>query len=237
MNNVADADGDVGGGSGRRRLTRAEAKALTRERLLQAAAHVFARRGFEGASVEEIAESAGYSTGALYSNFANKEELFLELLSARRTRGTARHVTAVAEAFGAANDPAGDPFEQLTDAFVRAADRRSEAVVLQAEFWLYAVRHPEAMAVVAARLGDQVDALTEVVAAAMERAGVDSRVPARALTSVAVAMFHGLVRQRRIDPASVPDELFADGLRWLLAGSRVVADEPAGSPGRRRRGS
>jgi len=42
--------------------------------------------GFAGASVEEIAESAGYSTGALYSNFDSKEQLFLELLSARRSR-------------------------------------------------------------------------------------------------------------------------------------------------------
>src|ERR1035438_2954546 len=73
-----------------RRLTRAETRARTREQLLDAAAFVFARKGFAGASVEEIAESAGYSTGALYSNFESKEQLFLELLSARRSRGIAR---------------------------------------------------------------------------------------------------------------------------------------------------
>ena len=67
----------------RQRLTRAEAKARTRQQLLDAAARTFARKGYAGASVEEIAESAGYSTGALYSNFASKEQLFLELMSAR----------------------------------------------------------------------------------------------------------------------------------------------------------
>ena len=64
-----------------RRLTRAEAKARTRRRLLDAAARTFARKGYAGASVEEIAEAAGYSIGALYSNFGGKEELFLELMA------------------------------------------------------------------------------------------------------------------------------------------------------------
>src|SRR5919108_3500916 len=78
---------------GRRRLTRAESKARTRELLLDSAARTFARKGFAGASVEEIAESAGFSIGAVYSNFGGKEELFLELLSARasgRLREAAR---------------------------------------------------------------------------------------------------------------------------------------------------
>ena len=80
----------------RQRLTRAEAKARTREQLLDAAARTFARKGYAGASVEEIAESAGYSIGALYSNFASKEQLFLELMAARGER----RVTAVAEILG-----------------------------------------------------------------------------------------------------------------------------------------
>jgi AcrR family transcriptional regulator len=69
----------------RRRLTRAEAKARTRQLLLEAAASVFASKGFAGASVEEIAEAAGFSIGAVYSNFGSKEELFLELSQAYRS--------------------------------------------------------------------------------------------------------------------------------------------------------
>src|SRR3984885_7184390 len=60
-----------------RRLTRAEQQAQTRARLIDAAAKVFARRGFQAASVEEIAEEAGYSHGAVYSNFEGKADLFL----------------------------------------------------------------------------------------------------------------------------------------------------------------
>lgn len=74
----------------RRRLTRAEAKARTRQQVLDAAARVFAQKGYAGASVEEIAESAGYSIGALYSNFASKERLFLELMSARPAAASPR---------------------------------------------------------------------------------------------------------------------------------------------------
>src|SRR4051812_11272388 len=62
------------------RLTREQSRAQTRERLLDAARDVFARSGFHGASVDEIASAASYSTGALYSNFDGKEDLFLALM-------------------------------------------------------------------------------------------------------------------------------------------------------------
>src|SRR2546421_6811453 len=58
-------------------MTRAESQARTRDELLAAAARVFKRRGYERASVAEIVEQAGYSHGAVYSNFEGKEDLFL----------------------------------------------------------------------------------------------------------------------------------------------------------------
>lgn len=64
----------------RTRLTRAESHAQTRERLLIAAREVFARHGFGGASVDMIAAEAGYSKGAIYSNFETKEAILFELL-------------------------------------------------------------------------------------------------------------------------------------------------------------
>ena len=64
----------------RKRLTRDESQAQTRERILLAARAVVARNGFAGASVRDIAEEAGYSQGALYSNFSGKEPIMLELL-------------------------------------------------------------------------------------------------------------------------------------------------------------
>src|ERR1700722_11828330 len=70
----------------KQRLTRAASRLETRTRLLESAAQLFARGGYEGASVDLIAESAGYSKGAFYSNFESKEAIFLELLDAHKRR-------------------------------------------------------------------------------------------------------------------------------------------------------
>ena len=191
------------------RLTRAEAKARTREQLLDAATRVFARKGYAGASVEEIAESAGYSIGALYSNFASKEQLFLELMAARGER----RVTAVAEILGT-----GDPVDALAGLLERADGRDPDMIALRAEFWLYAVRNPEAMEALRVQQRQQVDALIGVIGAAMERWGTPPGVPPAEVAAVVLAMFQGLVRQRRIDPDRVSVDLFAQGLRWLFSG-------------------
>jgi AcrR family transcriptional regulator len=67
----------------RKRLTREESRARTRERLLDAAAELFAERGVIGTSVEQIAERAGFTRGAFYGNFADKHDLVRELLQRR----------------------------------------------------------------------------------------------------------------------------------------------------------
>ena len=193
----------------RQRLTRAEAKARTREQLLDAAARTFARKGYAGASVEEIAESAGYSIGALYSNFASKEQLFLELMVARGER----RVTAVAEILGT-----GDPVDALAGLLERADGRDPDMIALRAEFWLYAVRNPEAMEALRVQQRQQVDALIGVISAATERWGPPPDVPAAEVATLVLAMFQGLMRQRRIDPDRVSVDLFAQGLRWLFSG-------------------
>ncbi len=70
----------------RKRLTREESKEVTRLRLIEAAERLFIRKGFDGASVEEISETAGYSRGAFYSNFEDKEQVFLAVINHRRPK-------------------------------------------------------------------------------------------------------------------------------------------------------
>jgi len=70
----------------RKRLTREESKEVTRMRLIEAAERLFVRRGFDDASVKEISETAGYSRGAFYSNFDNKEQVFLAVIDGRRPK-------------------------------------------------------------------------------------------------------------------------------------------------------
>jgi AcrR family transcriptional regulator len=70
-------------GRRRQRLTRSEAQALTRRRLLAAAADVFGEQGFRAASLTDVADRAGYTIGAVYSNFASKDEVFQALMRER----------------------------------------------------------------------------------------------------------------------------------------------------------
>ena len=71
------------------RLNRAQKQAVTRERLLAAAERVIDRNGFGGASIDQISAEAGYSKGAIYSNFEGKEAVFLELLGLQMARDMA----------------------------------------------------------------------------------------------------------------------------------------------------
>lgn len=205
----------------RRRLTRAEAKARTREQLLAAAARVFARKGYAGASVEDIAESAGYSTGALYSNFDGKQQLFLELMTARRTRAIARQAAEAEDLLneGAADD---DPFAVLAHRLERITGRSAENAALQAEFLLYAVRNPEAMQTLAALTADRIDALTPLITHAMRQHGTSPALAPETVTRIVLALFQGLARQRRIDP-DLPPDLLTQALHWLFAGMPASA--------------
>jgi AcrR family transcriptional regulator len=213
----------------RRRLTRSEAKAQTRQRLLDAAALVFAQKGFGGASLEEIAESAGYSTGALYANFDNKEQLFMEVVASRRSKAAAQRAEVVAERFAEQASDGGDLVDAFSKLFVQVANRDRELAPLQAEFWLYAVRNPAAMEVIAASLTEQVEMLEPIVAEFLERLDVAADATAREVTTVLLALFQGLARRRRLDTAAVPDDLIARAARWLLAGMRGGPE--GGNPG------
>jgi len=194
------------------RLSRAEAKARTRELLLDAAARVFAQKGYAGASVDEIAEAAGYSIGAVYSNFGGKEQLFVELLKERAND----RVTQAAEILADAEP--GDATRAMSRLVIEVADKDADFAPLQAEFWLYAVRNPALMDSLAERMREPRDMLTDLV-----RRSVPDAQRADQLSTIIMALFQGLVRQRRTDPDSVPEELFGQALEWLFTGAE--ADE------------
>jgi AcrR family transcriptional regulator len=127
---IADASTELGRKAGdQRRRAKVDA---TRASLLAAARKLFAERGFEGASVGDIAAEAGFTKGALYSQFGSKEELFAEI-----TRQIAAEDAAwVAEHSG------DDLAETLA---VDAADAESRSMwMLSVEVWAYSLRHPEA---------------------------------------------------------------------------------------------
>jgi AcrR family transcriptional regulator len=117
-------------------LTRAEQQAETRRRLLDAAIEVFAKRGLHEATLEEISEAAGYSRGAVYSNFAGKDELLLTVFEERiepRLRETMEPMVEATDASEQAEAAA-----RLVGALL-AQER--DYVQLLLEFWGLAARH------------------------------------------------------------------------------------------------
>ncbi|MFI9081246.1 TetR/AcrR family transcriptional regulator [Streptomyces sioyaensis] len=209
----------------RRRLSRAQAQARTRSLLLDAAARVFARKGFTGASVEEIAEVAGFSIGAVYSNFGSKEALFLELLADRQTD----RIAEAAQALERHPQGTGKAADELGRLLIDVADKDIDFAPLQAEFWLYAVRNPEVLDTMAANLRTPRRALEQVISTSLTQQDAPTEISAESVATVVAALFGGLVRQRRIDPTSVPEELFGDALKWLFTGINASGAAPSGS--------
>jgi AcrR family transcriptional regulator len=188
--------------------------------LLEAAERVFSRRGFHAATVEEIADDAGFSTGALYSNFAGKEELFLALFDEHTDRRI-RDVENIAAA-GTSRDART---RQAALRFQAFTEEEPDWPLLFYEFWAYAVRHPR----LRKRWAQGRRRLRSAIADALQEAalaqGVALPLPAEHLAIAANALANGAATERLADPDAVPDDLFPDVLALLFRGVEAAARE------------
>jgi AcrR family transcriptional regulator len=205
-------------------MTREQSRAVTRERLLAAARSSFARNGFHGASVEEIASEAGYSTGALYSNFDGKEDLFLVLME----REIDEHAREIAEAVRARASVA----ERATGGarrWMTMIDREPELLLLFMEFWAYGVRDAGVRPKVAQRFAQMREVLTALIVDSVRDFDLELDIPAEQLAVAIDALADGIARQKLADPDAVPDELMGRILSLLFA----AVTRPAAGTGRR----
>jgi AcrR family transcriptional regulator len=122
----------------RQRLTRAERQQQTRAELLAAAHRVFLRDGFHGASLTEIAEEAGYTFGAVYSNFQNKDDLFLAVMDAESQRRVPLHVDLLLDAASLEEGLRASARE-----YAQYAQQHPNWTAVYVEFWTHAARRPE----------------------------------------------------------------------------------------------
>ncbi len=190
------------------RLTRAESARRTRERLLDAAEEVFADEGFGAASLDRVAERAGFTRGAVYKNFDGKPELFLAVLD----RWLERQVADFAAMEG--RTPAALLDELADGEGNRFADRRH--FLLLGEVRLYALRHPEVLPRLADLDRRTVDWYAEVVLAVAAAAGVAPPEDPRRLALAVLALEHGVATLAHTDP-SVPQDAFVALLRDMVA--------------------
>ena len=203
------------------RLTRDEQRARTRERLIASARTVFARRGFHRASLEEIGDEAGYSTGAVYSNFEGKEDLFLAVLE--------EHVVARARAVEEAVARGATEQDRIRaggDDWMRFLREDPDWYPLFIEFWAYAMRDPDLREQVAERFAVILDANTDRVRDAAAELGIELPPEAARTGGVLVtALADGLALIKLLNPDAVPDALLGDVLSVLPALGRHVAGD------------
>jgi AcrR family transcriptional regulator len=199
----------------RHRLTRAEQQAQTRAALLEAAARVFVERGFVGSSVEAIANEAGYSRGAFYSNFESKEQLFAQLLQ-QRVYERYRAVAQDAKAPRGERPSLREVGEQLA-AIQRAREGRW-LFRLWLELLAHAGRDERFREIAGAFWRANRTASAEAIAAAYAEQGSSPPVAADHLASAMIALDIGLAIQHFADPGVVPLELYPELYELLFGG-------------------
>ena len=203
--------------STKERLTRAERRDQTRERLLDAAAEVFNRLGYHGASLDAVAEAAGYTKGAVYSNFATKGDLFLELMrrySTTRARDQGEAVTAL-------------PLEQIGEyggqTLVDQARVQEQWDLLQIEFWLAAMRDPVLRKALASGSRELWQDLGERLDRKFAEAGRDIPFTGVEFAKLVNALGTGLLINLYADPDFAGPDLFSRAIRVFLG---LPADRP-----------
>jgi AcrR family transcriptional regulator len=187
------------------RVTRSERKARTREELLVAARTVFLRRGFHGATLDEIAEEAGYTKGAVYSNFAGKDDLYLALLEAHYEQRVEAYLEMLHDE---------ESFEDAIRAvgrFMEAADARDpDWLPTLAEFVAHAARS-ESLRRSYLRVRERfLVAISDVIDALCERHGLALRVPTLEAARASSVFTRGYSAERRLDPDAVSPDMFVE---------------------------
>jgi AcrR family transcriptional regulator len=185
----------------------------SREQILDAAARVFAARGYSGASISKIAAEAGFSKGALYWNFASKEELFFALLD-ERIDARIRALFAMTEAA-----PAGQPMEeQISRGLSAVLEEERELVLLFHEYSAMAVRDPRLREKYVERNAMLRRGLARAISARHEASGVSLVMGAEEVATAVIALADGLSIEQLTDPDAVSKELFGQILSLIFDG-------------------
>ncbi|MFB6616693.1 TetR/AcrR family transcriptional regulator [Streptomyces sp. NPDC056367] len=199
------------------RRGQAQRKSQTRAGLIDAAAGLFARKGFHAVSAEAVAEAAGRTTGALYSHFGGKEGLLLALLEVWKER-IAEELAAEIEGSADPGDPATH-FAAMWASLTRPhPDRGDSWLLLEAELWLHGARGPLIGTRLAQRYAEIRALLGEGLSERAEATGTPLPRPPEETGALVLGLLLGLAMQHRLDPHGIPDELVVEALGALLKG-------------------
>lgn len=166
------------------RWTRERRSERTRSLLLDAAEEVFARKGFDAASLDDIAETAGYTRGALYVHFRTKEDVFLAV-SDRYWRN---YFDIFADALITVTEPGEHELTAVADRWRQLSDEGGKQLaVIGQEFILYVLRNPDVRARVLESYRQVVESLSAFVAQEVQRLGGTLQIPAEEFAQLIIA--------------------------------------------------
>ncbi len=199
------------------RWTRQRRVEHTRNLLLNAAEELFARKGLGGASLEDIADSAGYTRGAIYAHFGSKEEMFLAVIERRRQQFLDGFADIVSS------------FERLSDLNIDELSKRwrdlmsgdaEQAAALGYEMTLFLVRNPDARERVAAQRRETVRWLAEYITDGAKRLGGTLDMPAMTLARVILATNEGVTLNSHVDGV----DLYGPFMQLIVSSIRPSSD-------------
>ena len=189
--------------------TRAERQAHTRTQLVDAAERLFTAQGFHATSLDAVAAEAGFTKGAVYSNFASKEDLFFAVYERRVDARVAEVERIIEEA-----PTPRDGIERIIPGTRHRPETDDRWMAVFFEFWAHVLRHPE----LRERFAAQHRRIIDVLAAAMVESGEKMPDDPHKLATARYAMQLGLQLERLTQPDVVDAGL---GLRM----GRLLMDE------------
>ena len=197
----------------RTRTTRAERQAQTRESLIEVAREMFLSDGYAATSLDKVAVKAGFSKGAVYSNFSGKEELCMAVLDSIHEE----QLAGVVEAFSRDTDLDG-----RIEAFAAWAHEglgQPRWTALEVEFGAIARQSPYVATELVKRHREIRAAIAQLVRQVTTEAGLSDVVDADQAATTLLSLGIGLGTLRSLDH-SIDVSVFADTMRALLRGSR-----------------
>jgi AcrR family transcriptional regulator len=204
------------------RLTPERRREMTRQALIDAAAQLFGKKGFAGASMEEIAAEAGFTRGAIYSNFGSKDELLIAVMDRFNERLVQEYADVVID------DPVATA-EAAAKVFRR--ELSLELMPLELELRLNALRNPD----VRKRLQDadrrQSENVARFIVDQVASTGVRFKVPPRDVGDIGRAAVIGLLELAAVADGEEAEryENLVETFFLTLASGLIEEDQPATS--------
>jgi AcrR family transcriptional regulator len=184
----------------RKRLTREDSRDQTTQRLLDAAQRLIAKKGLSAASVEDIAEAAGYTRGAFYSNFSSKGDLFIELLRRDHEKATGEFNALRSDEFSL------DHIQARTRDIYSQIYRDNESFMNWTEARMLAARDTKFRAKLNTLLAEKRGQIAEFIAYFYHRAGVAPHVPPDAMAMGFMSLIEGVKLSMLSSPADMTPE-------------------------------